>query len=241
MGKPMGNGMPLAAVVTTSAIAETSAQCEYFNTFGGNPVSTAVGLEVLSVIKDEQLMENAYHVGAHALQALAGLMPRHAPIGDVRGEGLMLGVEFVTDRARRTPDPEAAAHVMGHMRAHGVLVSTDGPFASVIKMKPPMCVTVADMDAMVAALDAALTDYARTALRVSNGSARHPHAPTAATASGASASASRALPALEQLLARSKVADPAGGPHHASMPRAPATPASSAGTAVTSMLQRHQK
>jgi len=158
LGKPFGNGMPLSAVVTTREVAETSGSVEYFNTFGGNPVSTAVGLETLAVIDSEGLQANAAAVGAHGLRNLIDVKARHEVIGDVRGEGLMLGVEFVLDRKTREPDPDTAAYVMAHMRGNGVLVSVDGPFSSVIKMKPPMCVTSADMDRMVDALDLALSE-----------------------------------------------------------------------------------
>ena len=100
-----------------------------------------MGLEVLSVIEDESLQQNARDVGAHALRELRALLPKHEAVGDVRGEGLMLGVEFVKDRSTRAPHPDLAKHVNAHMRANRVLVSVDGPHASVIKMKPPMVIT----------------------------------------------------------------------------------------------------
>ena len=163
IGKPFGNGFPLAAVVTTPEIAEASRYVEYFNTFGGNPVACAVGMEVLRVIEDEGLQANAADVGPYTRALIRdGLMPRHAPIGDVRGMGLIFGVEFVKDRATREPDADCAEHVMNHCRTHaGVLVSTDGPHRNVIKIKPPLPFTREDGEAVAAAIDHALLDYAR--------------------------------------------------------------------------------
>jgi 4-aminobutyrate aminotransferase-like enzyme len=159
MGKPFGNGFPLAAVVTSKAVADSANMLEYFNTFGGNPVACAVGLEVLSVIRDEGLQDNAAAVGGYALTQLRELQSAHPQrIGDVRGTGLLLGVEFVEDPETRTPDPLTAAYVMQRMKAQGVLVSTDGLYASVIKMKPPMCVNESDVDTLVAAMDCSLTE-----------------------------------------------------------------------------------
>ena len=182
VGKPFGNGMPLAAVVTTSAIAETSADCEYFNTFGGNPVSTAVGLEVLSIIADEELQANAARVGAHAMRKLSSLAKEYESVGDVRGEGLMIGIELVKDRETREPDPEAAQKVMHRLRSDGVLVSTDGPHASVIKMKPPMVINSEDMNHVVESLEAALDHHKRSDHRIRTWMrSEHQVAPPAAT------------------------------------------------------------
>jgi 4-aminobutyrate aminotransferase-like enzyme len=159
MGKPFGNGFPLAAVVTSKAVADSANMLEYFNTFGGNPVACAVGLEVLSVIRDEGLQDNAVAVGGYALSQLRELQSAHPQrIGDVRGMGLLLGVEFVEDPETRTPDPLTAAYVMQRMKAQGVLVSTDGLHQHVVKMKPPMCVNESDVDALVAAMDCSLRE-----------------------------------------------------------------------------------
>ncbi len=162
VGKPFGNGFPLAAVVTTAEVAQASRNVEYFNTFGGNPVACAVGLEVLRVLADEGLQANALELGAYVRARIRDeLMAVHAPIGDVRGAGLIFGVEFVADRASREPDAECAAFVMNHMRSvGGVLVSTDGPFQSVVKLKPPMCVSKGDMDQVVRAMGEALSEWA---------------------------------------------------------------------------------
>jgi len=158
LGKPFGNGFPLSAVVTTRDIAESS-QIEYFNTFGGNPVACAIGLEVLSVIEDEGLQANARRVGALSLGLLRGLT-RHERVGDVRGMGLLMGVELVKDRTTKEPDAEAAAHVMNYLRTQcGVLISTDGPGRNVLKMKPPICFSEEDAHTLHNALDEAIAAY----------------------------------------------------------------------------------
>lgn len=153
MGKPMGNGHPVAAVVTTRAIADAFANgMEYFNTFGGNPVSCAVADAVLQVIEDEGLMERARDLGARFVDGLRGLAERYPRIGDVRGRGLFLGMEFVVDTERRTPDAHAADYVVQRMRDLGFLLSTDGPDHNVIKIKPPMVLTEADVQSTLAHL-----------------------------------------------------------------------------------------
>ncbi len=159
LGKPMGNGHPLAAVVTTPGIAASfDTGMEYFNTFGGNPVSCAVGLAVLDVIEREDLRENARRVGAHLLEGLRGLMDRHACIGDVRGRGLFLGVELVRDRDAREPAPLLAAKTVNRMKTLGILLSTDGPDHNVIKIKPPLVFSEADADRLLDGLDRVLSE-----------------------------------------------------------------------------------
>jgi len=159
MGKPIGNGHPLGAVVTTPEIAASFANgMEYFNTFGGNPVSCAVGLAVLDVIEDEGLQERALHVGGRLTGGLHELMRRHHVIGDVRGRGLFLGVELVLDRATLEPAPRHAAYVIERMRHRGILLSTDGPLHNVIKIKPPLVLSESDVDRVVETLDAVLRE-----------------------------------------------------------------------------------
>ena len=159
LGKPIGNGHPLGAVVTTPAIAEAFAGgMEYFNTFGGNPVSCAAGMAVLDVIEEEGLQENARRTGARLTEGLRSLMERHPLVGDVRGTGLFLGVEFVLDRETREPAPLHAAYIVERMREEGVLLSTDGPDRNVIKIKPPLCFTAADADLLVLKLDRVLSE-----------------------------------------------------------------------------------
>jgi 4-aminobutyrate aminotransferase-like enzyme len=159
MGKPIGNGHPLAAVVTTPEIAASFANgMEYFNNFGGNPVSCEIGLAVLDVIRDEALQARALEVGGRLKAGLAGLMDRHPIVGDVRGRGLFLGIELVFDREARSPAAAEAAYIVERMKDHGILLSTDGPDHNVIKMKPPLCVSEADADRVVAAYDRVLDE-----------------------------------------------------------------------------------
>jgi len=159
MGKPIGNGHPLGAVVTTPEIAASFASgMEYFNTFGGNPVSCAIGLAVLDVVRDEGLQERALRVGARFKDGLAGLMERHPVVGDARGLGLFLGIELVRDRQTLDPAAEEAAYVVERMKEHGILLSTDGPLHNVIKMKPPLVFGEADADRVVATFDRVLAE-----------------------------------------------------------------------------------
>jgi 4-aminobutyrate aminotransferase-like enzyme len=159
LGKPIGNGHPLGAVVTTPEVAAAFANgMEYFNTFGGNPVSCEIGLAVLDVIRDERLQDRARSAGGHLKDGLRRLADRHPVVGDVRGLGLFLGIELVRDRAARSPAAETASYVVERMKDHGILLSTDGPDHNVIKMKPPLCVSDADADRVVAAFDRVLSE-----------------------------------------------------------------------------------
>lgn len=157
LGKPIGNGHPMAAVVTTPEIAKAFANgMEFFSSFGGNPVSAAVGMAVLDVLEQEGLQAKARITGDHLKSRFAALAEKHPLIGHVRGEGLFLGVELVTDRATLAPATEEAGLIANDMRDHGVLISTDGPFDNVLKIKPPMAFGLAEADIMADALDAAL-------------------------------------------------------------------------------------
>lgn len=159
MGKPMGNGHPLAAVVTTPRIAASfHTGMEYFNTFGGNPVSCAAGLAVLDVMEDESLQERAREVGEGLLSRLRELAGRHPLIGDVRGLGLFIGVELVLDRDELIPATQLAAYVVERMKDLGILLSTDGPFSNVLKIKPPLVFSSADAELLVDTLDRVLAE-----------------------------------------------------------------------------------
>ncbi|MCA9991674.1 MAG: aminotransferase class III-fold pyridoxal phosphate-dependent enzyme, partial [Anaerolineales bacterium] len=161
LGKPIGNGHPLAAVVTTPAIAASFANgMEYFNTFGGNPVSCAVGLAVLDVLESEGLQAHARQVGERLLAGLRGLMTRHTLIGDVRGLGLFVGVELVTDRVAKHPAGGQAAYVVERMKERGILISSDGPDHNVLKLKPPLVFSAANADHLVQTLDEILAEDA---------------------------------------------------------------------------------
>jgi len=164
LGKPIGNGFPLAAVVTTPEIAASFDNgMEFFSTFGGNPVACAAGLAVLDVMQDEHLQANALRVGARILDGLRGLMARHQIIGDVRGSGLFLGVELVRDRATLEPAGTEAGYVVDRLRESGVLAGTDGPHHNVIKLRPPLIVSDGDADLLVAVLDNVLGEDAAMA------------------------------------------------------------------------------
>mgnify|MGYP000143732849 CR=1 FL=1 len=146
MGKPIGNGHPLAAVVTTPAVAEAFTNgMEYFNTFGGNPVSCAIGRTVLRIVQEEGLQAHAQSVGQHLLSGLQSLQKQFPIIGDVRGHGLFLGFELVKDE-QLTPAASQASYLANRMRQGAVLMSTDGPLHNVLKIKPPMCFTQANAD-----------------------------------------------------------------------------------------------
>ena len=161
MGKPIGNGHPLGAVVTTRAIADAFANgMEYFNTFGGNPVSAAIGLAVLDVIADEGLQEHARVTGERLLAGLREVAARHGPIGDVRGAGLFVGIVLVRDRATREPDAILAAELVNRAADRGVLLSTDGADHNVIKIKPPLVFSAADSDRLVETVDTILGELA---------------------------------------------------------------------------------
>ncbi len=161
MGKPIGNGHPLGAVVTTPEIAAAFANgMEYFNTFGGNPVSCAVGLAVLDVIEQEGLQDHALRVGNQLMAGLRGLMAHYPLIGDVRGLGLFVGIELVLDREQKTPAGDHAAYVANRMRDHGILISTDGPDHNVLKLKPPMVFDEADAALLVTTLAKVLREDA---------------------------------------------------------------------------------
>jgi 4-aminobutyrate aminotransferase-like enzyme len=139
LGKPMGNGHPLAAVITTPEIAGAIAkQGGYFNTFGGNAVSCAVGLAVLEVLERERLQDNALRVGNSMKKLLRVLAEKHPLIGDVRGTGLFLGVEFVRDRKTLEPATTEARTIMNRMRQQGVLVALTGLHSNVLKIRPPL-------------------------------------------------------------------------------------------------------
>jgi len=161
LGKPMGNGFPLAAVVTTRDIAASFANgMEFFSTFGGNPVACAAGLAVLDVVEEEQLQANALRVGGYLKNRLLWLQERHRIIGDVRGSGLFLGVDLVLDRETRVPATKHANYIVNRLRDCGVLAGTDGPGHNVLKLRPPLVFTQANADLFVTTLDAILAEDA---------------------------------------------------------------------------------
>ena len=154
LGKPIGNGHPLAAVVVTEEIADAfNNGMEYFNTFGGNPVSMATGLAVLNVIEQEEMQQHAATVGAELLEDLKPLMKKHSIIGDVRGHGFFVGVEMVLNRETKEPALAEIDWVVQQMKDRGFLLSTDGPLHNVLKIKPPLVFSRHDAKEMVRHLD----------------------------------------------------------------------------------------
>jgi alanine-glyoxylate transaminase / (R)-3-amino-2-methylpropionate-pyruvate transaminase len=158
MAKGIGNGYPLAAVVTTREIGSVLAQRIHFNTFGGNPVGMAVGKAVLEVIEREKLQENAQQLGARLLSGLEKLKQKHRIIGDVRGKGLLLGMELVRDRQTKEPATAECAQVHENARDAGLLLAKGGFWGQTIRIAPPMCITQADVDFALEVLDGALVD-----------------------------------------------------------------------------------
>jgi 4-aminobutyrate aminotransferase-like enzyme len=158
MGKPMGNGFPVGGVVTRPEILE--AFCEttgYFNTFGGNPVAAAAGLAVLEVIEDEGLVENANKIGGYFRAGLRDIAVRHPSIGDVRGAGLFIGIEFSLP-GTTDPDVAAASYAINALKERGVLIGAAGAYGNVLKVRPPLCFSRDNADLFVETLDAVLSD-----------------------------------------------------------------------------------
>jgi len=161
LGKPIANGYPMGAVVTTPEVARSFANgMEFFSTFGGSTAACAAALATLEVTEEEGLQANAAAVGRHLLRGLQSLAERHPLIGDVRGAGLFLGVELVRDRATLEPAGAEAVEVANRMRELGVLLGTDGPHGNVLKIRPPLCFTAADADFLLDRLETALSDVA---------------------------------------------------------------------------------
>jgi 4-aminobutyrate aminotransferase-like enzyme len=159
MGKPIGNGHPLAAVATTREIADAfDTGMKYFNTFGGNPVSCEVGLAVLDEIDRGGLQQHAADVGEYLRARLNGLQEAHPAIGDVRGRGLYIGVDLISDRSRKTPDAPLARRVSEQMKDEGVIVIPTGTHDNVLKVKPPMVFSRTDADHFTETLDRVLRD-----------------------------------------------------------------------------------
>jgi len=161
LGKPIGNGFPLAAVVTTPEVAASFDNgMEFFSTFGGNPVACAAGLAVLDVVEEEGLQEHARRLGDRLLAGLRDLQSRHALVGDVRGRGLFLGAELVRDRETLEPAGEEAGHVADRLRERGILAGTDGPHHNVLKIRPPLILQETDADFFLEVLDEVLGEDA---------------------------------------------------------------------------------
>ncbi|MBO1327539.1 aspartate aminotransferase family protein [Acetobacter suratthaniensis] len=157
-GKPMGNGMPVSGLMAkASVLASFSASTPYFNTFGGNPVSIAAAQAVLNVIHDENLLEHSRNVGQRLLSELRALQSRHSCIGDVRGAGLFIGLELVTNRQTKEPARALALDLIEALRNAHVLTSVAGPYGNILKLRPPLAFQNHDIDWLVGALDQCLS------------------------------------------------------------------------------------
>lgn len=157
LGKPIGNGHPMAACITTGEIADKfNNGMEYFNTFGGNNVSCIIGREVLKIIKDEKLQENAYFLGEILIEGFNKLKNKYNIIGDVRGLGLFIGVELVRNKELEPADKEAD-FIIEYLRTYeNILLSTDGPYHNVLKIKPPLCINIDDCLKLINGVERAL-------------------------------------------------------------------------------------
>lgn len=161
IGKPLGNGHPLGAVVTTTDIARSFDNgIEFFSTFGGSTLSCRTGTEVIRIVDEERLQENARVTGERLLGGLRALQSRHAVIGDVRGIGLFIGVDLVTERELRAPATRAASYVVNRLREERILIGTEGPADNVLKIRPPLTVQADDVDLLVSTLDRVLKEAA---------------------------------------------------------------------------------
>jgi 4-aminobutyrate aminotransferase and related aminotransferases len=150
IGKPMGNGYPMAGIVVRpEVVAEFGPRARYFNTFGGNPVAAAAGMAVLQTIREEGLQENALTVGRYLMEGLASLSGRYPAIGDVRGSGLFIGVEIVADPATKTPDAALTTRIVNGLRERRILISASGPQANVLKIRPPLVFSRENADMLV--------------------------------------------------------------------------------------------
>ena len=161
LGKPIGNSHPIGVVITTQTIADSFANgIEYFSTFGGSTLSCRIGAEVLDIVEDEGLQANAKLMGNRLSTGLKQLQSKHPAIGDVRGMGLFIGVELVTDRDSREPATALADYVLNRMREMRILIGTEGPADNILKIRPPLTITAEDIDAILQALHTCLQETA---------------------------------------------------------------------------------
>merc|ERR1711962_528369 len=157
MAKGIGNGFPLAAVVTTKEVAEKMGNALHFNTFGGNPMASAVGIAVLDALEEDKCQEVSKEVGTYFLEKLVNLVDTTKIVGDVRGKGLMIGIEMVADKTSKTPLPgDKMMDVWELTKEAGVLLGKGGYYGNVFRIKPPMCITKEDVDFTVDALEQAV-------------------------------------------------------------------------------------
>lgn len=165
MAKGLGNGFPIGAVVAKKHIAEPMAEKFMFHTYGANPTSAAAARAVLAVLRDEGLQDNALTVGAKLLERLNDLKDKYSVIGDVRGKGLMLALEFVKDRDSKTPDKDMTTEVFEACRAQRIILSKSGPYQQCLRMVPPLCLSMENVDQVATCLDMALKNAVTTSRR----------------------------------------------------------------------------
>ena len=159
LGKAMGNGHPIGAVITTDIIAKSFGKgVEFFSSFGGNPVSCSAGLAVLDIIEEEKLQENAKNVGKYYLEKLNLLKKKFNCIGDVRGSGLFIGIEIINKDSKK-PNTPLAQKIKNELRQKRILVGSDGPYNNVIKSKPPICFSKENVDEIISSLNVILQKY----------------------------------------------------------------------------------
>jgi 4-aminobutyrate aminotransferase-like enzyme len=159
MGKPIGNGQPIGVLVTTKKIAASFAQGpEYFATFGGSNLSCRIGKEVLDIVDEEGLMGNALRMGAKLLAGLKTMQKRQPLIGDVRGYGLFIGLDLVTDRLTKAPATLVARYVKNRMREHRILMGTEGPADNILKIRPPLTIAADDVEMLLIVMDKVLAE-----------------------------------------------------------------------------------
>jgi len=159
LGKPIGNGHPMAAVITTQAIADSFITgMEYFNTFGGNPVSCAIGIAVLEAIEDDNLQKHTHNTGIYFQDKLRALQTKFDLIGDVRGLGLFIGVELVEDRVTKQPATDKTSWLVEFFKQNHILLSTEGPFYNILKIKPPLAFNKNDADKFLHVFERGLTE-----------------------------------------------------------------------------------
>ena len=161
--KGLANGAPIGATLTRSDIAN-SFQGSQISTFGGNPVSCVAAKATIEVIEQDRLLDNAYHVGSYFRQGLEGLQEKYSLIGEVRGMGLMQGIELVKDRQTKEPAPQETAQLMEECRRGGLLVGKGGLWGNVVRMSPPLNINKADVDEAIRILDQAFGKVSKASI-----------------------------------------------------------------------------
>jgi len=167
MGKAIGNGFPLSAVITTPEIAASLDDYEYFNTFGGNPVACAAGLSVLEIIEEEKLQQNAFEVGNYLIVGIKKLQEKFPLIGDVRGSGMYIGVEFVKNPRTLEPTKYEGQYIVDNLRKMGIISAVGGPNKNVLRIKGPLCLSKENVDYFLQSLETILEELEKKPIKAS--------------------------------------------------------------------------